>query len=495
MRNHNRLLNQLRAWLPLSSGREVGGRSGGKSELAAGGSRVDESPGWAALTGRPHDYDPAQVQELYLDALTAWRKNPIAWRIIAITTDYVVGDQVQAASPHRALNRFIRRFWNHPQNRMPLRLEAMCDELSRSGDLFILLFRNPQDGMSYLRFLTKDQVARIETAPNDWETELAYVEREPLGGERVWLSPHHPDAAQAEAICLHYAVNRPVGALLGESDLTTMLPWLQRYSRMLEDRVRLNWATRAFLWFVTVPANRVREKQEQYRTPPEAGAIVVKDDSESWQVAAPSLHAIDASRDLQAVRGMIDAGSGYPPHWRGEAGDANLATATAMQGPTERHLLRRQQYFRFLLQDLLYQAYQRAAQLGRTRPLPPEDLETLISVEAPDISRWDNEALARAGRDLAGAWGALGGWLGSNGAPAQGEDPARSAPDRAASPTLQRLVLRMLFRFTGEPLSEAQLEQIMQELGANPIPPAGPPAPPDTPPTPGEAPTPAGEPA
>ena len=40
---------------------------------------------------------------------------------------------------------------------------------------------------------------------------------------------------------------------------------------------------------------------------------------------------------------MIDAGSGYPPHWRGESGEANLATATAMQAPTERHLMRRQQ--------------------------------------------------------------------------------------------------------------------------------------------------------
>jgi hypothetical protein len=54
---------------------------------------------------------------------------------------------------------------------------------------------------------------------------------------------------------LHYAVNRPQGALLGESALTTMIPWLQRYSRMLEDRIRLHWAVRSFLWLVTVSAN------------------------------------------------------------------------------------------------------------------------------------------------------------------------------------------------------------------------------------------------
>ena len=81
--------------------------------------------------------------ELYNDSLEAWRKNPIAWRIIAITTDYVIGDRIAITSPKRDLARFIAAFWNHPQNRLDLRLEAMSDELARSGDLFVALFRNP----------------------------------------------------------------------------------------------------------------------------------------------------------------------------------------------------------------------------------------------------------------------------------------------------------------------------------------------------------------
>jgi hypothetical protein len=62
---------------------------------------------------------------------------------------------------------------------MDMRLETMYDELSRSGDLFVLLFRNDADGTSYLRFVAKDQIQKIETAPNDWETELAYSETQP----------------------------------------------------------------------------------------------------------------------------------------------------------------------------------------------------------------------------------------------------------------------------------------------------------------------------
>ena len=150
-----------------------------------------------------------------------------------------------------------------------------------------------------------------------------------------------------------------------------------------------------FMWMVTVPANKVKEKIEQYRVPPDTGAIVVKDESEVWESVHPVLRATDASADLSAVRHMIDAGSGYPPHWRGEGGDANLATATAMQGPTEKHLVRRQQYFIHILEDILYHGYQRAAEIGLARALTTRDYSLLFQAEMPDISTVDNAELAQ----------------------------------------------------------------------------------------------------
>ncbi len=426
--------------------------------------KVDDSPGWTSLTGgRTHDYDPSKVQELYQDALEAWRKNPIAWRIIAITTDYVVGDRITITATRRELQKFVTAFWQHPKNRLDLRLEAMSDELARAGDLFVLLFRNPLDGMSYIRFVTKERIARIEVDEHDWENELVYHETQDVGEARRWYSPSHPLAAEQDAVMLHYAVNRPLGALLGESDLTTMLPWLQRYSRMLEDRVRMHWAMRAFLWIVTVPSTKIAEKQAQYRTPPETGSIVVKDETETWEAVTPNLNASDAQHDLKSVRYMIDAGSGYPPHWRGEAADANLATATAMQTPTERHLLRRQKYFLFMLQDILYQAYLRAAEIGKVHPAGVGrslgDYEKLFVVSAPDVSRSDNESLARAARDLAQALAQL-----QAGLPGE-------------SPTLQKIMLKMALRFAGEPQTEETLAQILAEAWQKRQNPANAPAP------------------
>lgn len=80
--------------------------------------RVDDSPGWHSMTHRPHDREWGEIQELYLDALTAWRKNPMAKRIVDLTTDYVLGDGLTITSPFKpladfTLADFITAFWPH----------------------------------------------------------------------------------------------------------------------------------------------------------------------------------------------------------------------------------------------------------------------------------------------------------------------------------------------------------------------------------------------
>ncbi len=303
--------------------------------------------------------------------------------------------------------------------------------------------------MSYIRYVTKEQIVEIETADNDWETEIAYkqVTEDPTN-PKTWLSPYHPDAATADAVMLHYAVNRPVGASFGEGDLDTIIPWLLRYSRMLEDRVRMHWAVRSFLWFVSVPTNKVKAKQEEYSRPPEAGSIIVKDDGETWDVKSPALHASDAKWDLQSVRHMVDS-VGYPPHWRGEGGDANLATATAMQLRPERHLRRRQNYIVFILEDLIYQAFTRAAQINKAGGgVPRTPFHRLFQANVSDVSRTDNAALANAASQLSTALNNV-----------FTQIPAEN------STTLTKLALRLIFKFAGEPQEDEVLNAILRESG------------------------------
>lgn len=418
--------------------------------------------GWVGVSTVGVDRESGERQRLDADALQAWRGNPYAKRIIDIITDYTVGDGLVPLAPGE-IGRFTDTFWHHPQNRLDLRLPELVDELSRAGDLFLVLFRNPIDGMSYVRAVPKAEVLEIVTAENDWEREIAYAvtsdELRVTNGEedaslvtrrlslvtphRVFLSPDHPEAAAAEAVMVHYSINRPVGARLGESELASILPWLRHYSRMLEDRVRLNWAARAFLWFVSVPSGRVREKAEQYAAPPEPGSIIVHDDGEQWQMQSPNLRGLDAQHDLRALRQAIAAGSGQPPHWHGDGGDINRAVAQAMQDPALRRLRRRQRHVQHIVIDLCHTAYSRAYEIGRVRRRPDY---TAIRVDLPDISREDNESLALAAERLTAAFaqlsGALPGW----------------------SPTLAGQMLPLIFKFAGEPMSPGLANMILEEL-------------------------------
>ena len=393
-----------------------------------------------------NDRDYGDMQAQYGDALDAWRKNPQARRIIDITTDHVLGDGFRPQASGQ-LGRFIDQFWRHRQNRMDMRLPAIVDELSRAGDVFLAMFRNAADGMSYVRPIPKSQIIKIEVADNDWETEIAYHERQGPGEPpRVWLSPMHPDAGAADAVMLHYAINRPVGALWGEGDLATIIPWLLRYSRMLEDRVRLNWAARMFHWFVKVPRSAVAATRAKYQAnTPQPGAIIVHDDQEEWDMKTPNLAITPAANDLQALRMMIAVGAGQPPHWHGDSMDVNLATATAMERAATRHLKRRQQEVADFVIDLCYVAYSRAHALGMARRAPDRDA---ITIALPDLSRDDNVMLAQAGGELAAAFNGLQSAIGSG---------SRSLKERA---------LRLFFQFMAEPIDDKEVTAMLDELDA-----------------------------
>jgi hypothetical protein len=386
---------------------------------------------------------PELAQE-FEDAREAWRKNPLARRLVGLTTAYTVGNGITLQSDYPPLARFVRDFWAY--NRLDLRVAEWSDELARSGELFLVLFTNPVSGLSAVRPVPACLIEQVEVDPEDYERELRYRERTAPGqADKWWRGTGDPAAVSAETpLMLHYAVNRPVGAVRGESDLAPILPWLRRYSRWLEDRVRLNAAMRAFLWIVHAPARLRAPLEERYRTPPEAGSVIIAEQgAEEWQAVAPNLHAADAEKDGRAIRWMVTAGGpGTGLIDLGEGEDSNLATGQAMAELRRRFLRRRQAYLAWMLADLTLYGYARWAGLtgAHGRPVGHADLIALT----PDISPEDNGMLATAAVQLAGSLDTLAGLLGEG-------------------PAFRRMALRLFGKFVGESLSEAEFQAILRE--------------------------------
>jgi len=243
---------------------------------------------------------------------------------------------------------------------------------------------------------------------------------------------------------LHYAVNRAIGTVRGESDLAPILPWLRRYNRWLEDRVRLNAAMRAFLWIVHAPARLRTELEERYRTPPTAGSVIIAEEGvETWEAITPNLRAADAEKDGRAIRWMIVAGGpGTALLDIGEGEDSNLATGKAMAEQRRRFLRRRQSYLTYMLIDLVYAAWSFSSQAKSYRGAHV-NRASLLAI-APDISPEDNTDLATASQNLAAALSTISAITG-------------------AGDTFRAIALRMFAKFAGEQISEDDIISIIRE--------------------------------
>ena len=410
-----------------------------------------------------HSYDREEVLQ---DSLEAWRVNPLARRIVELTSQYVVGGGLSVSSKHVRTHKFLQEWWDHRLNRMQVRCFDLCDELTRSGELFLVVSTDAA-GMSYIRAIPAADILEIETAGNDIEQELVIWEKPAWDGSDVtgpggllagkpWKVYNVESDSQTplggfEPVILHYAVNRPVGAKRGESDLAPLLRWLSRYASWLEDRARLNRYRNTFLFRVKArfgsQAERLARQAELNANPPNPGSILVTDETEEWEVLSPKLESHEAGEDGLAIKKMIAAGSANPLHFLAEPESATRTTAESAGGPTFRHYEQRQLFFKWLLHDLVTVIVRRRKMVDRL-----VSTEAELVVNGTDISARDNVALATSASFIV--------------------ESLTTIRDRGLIDDAE--LLRIVYRFAGEVVD---LEDLL-ERGKKAPPPKLPPTPP-----------------
>lgn len=341
--------------------------------------------------------------DILRDAFQAWRENPLARRIVGLTSQYVVGGGLAVSSEDPGTDKFLQEWWNHRLNRMTTRAFEWCDELTRAGELFIVLSTDA-GGMSYVRAIPASEIDEIETAPNDIEQEISFTQKvnENLSDGVKWPAYHEDSDRETGGVndgkwrdvVLHYAINRPVGAKFGESDLAPLLKWLMRYGAFLEDRVRLNKFRQTFVFWVKKPfrdaAERLARQNELNANPPNPGTVLVTNDDEEWSVIHPKLDSFEAEADGLMVKKMIAAGAGVPLHFIAEPESSTRTTAEQAGGPTFRHFEQRQIFFLWMIRDLARIAARRAS-LSGWRGVKQD---ANIKARGTDIFSRDNAGLA-----------------------------------------------------------------------------------------------------
>ena len=324
--------------------------------------------------------------------LNLYRSNPIAKRIVEITTEFAIGDGFSFAIEGSArAEKFAREFWDHPLNDLSTQLPEWADEAWRTGDLFLLVSVDLA-GMCYVRAIPAESISEIVTAENDYRQELAY--KRSSFDEQPYQA--YKAGAEQKTFLLHYPLNRMVGTVFGESDLQTVRYWINRYTDFLENRARLNFFRQLFSFVLQKNFQSQAEKESYVRSfaaalPKKSGGVLALSTDEVLGVINPQLASFEAETDAVMIKRMISTGSGLPMHYLSEPESATRTTAEAAGTPTFKRFKRRQQF----LVHAVYNILQVALEVRRTHdsriPRRP-----VIKVIVPDITERDNATLGMA---------------------------------------------------------------------------------------------------
>jgi hypothetical protein len=348
---------------------------------------IDEDRGWRSLiSGGIRELTWAQIIDNLNTVTDFYRTNPIAFRLVQLQVDHVLGDGMQLKCEDPRVQEELDRWWHHPLNNLAVRQFDFLTALAMDGEIFVTEHLNPYDGTMYVRLVPAGLVDRIETNPDDLEDEWRYHQTaQPITPDtlmrlpsaiqaegRWWNAPgiHGlPEIVGQQGIpadvaggtMRHFAINRPAGVVRGQSDLVPLLPWLRRYRDWLTDRVRLNKYRTAFVWQVQLKgadARAVRQRQAELAVPPPPGSVIVANENETWTAVPANLHADDVRSDGLALRLMLAAGAGIPLYWLAEADHTARGTAAEQSEPTYRHYRQRQLFFGWAVRRLAVDALQ-----------------------------------------------------------------------------------------------------------------------------------------
>jgi hypothetical protein len=309
-------------------------------------------------------------------------KNPWIKRAVRVKALYTWAQGINVKYKNPKLNKLLQSFWDDPKNRAELtshqaRMYKEYD-LQVEGNIFFVFFTRPSDGRVRVRSIPPDEISEIISDPEDAKSPRYYVrrwtEKGVDNGGRRRTKPrvaYYPDwqykpktkpakIANSSVLWDNPVFHVKIGGMsdwkFGVSEVYSAIDWARAYKEFLEDVASLMRAYSRFAWKRVTKGGKkaiAAEKAKLASTlatggtstetnPPAvtgAMAILGQDtDLQPMQLRGAAISAEDGRRFLLGVAAGVD----LPETYFGDVSVGTLATAKAMDRPTELSMKERQ---------------------------------------------------------------------------------------------------------------------------------------------------------
>ncbi len=329
-----------------------------------------EDIGYISPMGRrdSNEFDPVSRRRIVTESRRYWRGDPLAKQAVRLWTDYVVGTGITFKTSDAAQQKDLTTFFKHRKNKRMTRSsgqQRLSRKLLVDGEIFFAIFGG-QGEAKVLRTIDPLQIDRVISDPDDEEEILCYkrVDRSNQPKTtyyRDWAADDDdlkelkdPDTGKAitpeEDVVVYHLPFDDIG-IRGNGLLFPVVFWSKEHRRFMEARVSITQALAKFAHKLTVKGGQkavdaVQKKMQssiaasgaggrgvEKNPPPVPGSTWAQNLGIDLEAMPRATGAGDAKQDGDQLKLMFCAGVNLPQHYFGDASNANLATATAMELP------------------------------------------------------------------------------------------------------------------------------------------------------------------
>lgn len=337
----------------------------------AAGTTRDNDAGWKRISGRIGQRDLQPMDQTRMQELAAyvWEANPLANRLIELPAAFLLGEGVRLEVPDAEAQEWLKQFWDHPLNRLDLKMLEHVREGGLFGELLLPVIRNEVNGSVVLAKIDPSHITAVITDPDNAGVVIGVESRDLNGsGElRRWRVIYSlPDVELfSEATCkkreemkagecFFLRINTLSSGVRGRSDMLPALDHIDAHEQLLFGEVERAVVLRSIMWDVKMTGATQEQIDARARTtpPPEPLSTRFHNENEEWNLLTPTLNSADAGEAARLVRNHVLGGATIPEFWMADGGNVNLATASSMGEPTYKVFTQRQRLWRFFLEDI-----------------------------------------------------------------------------------------------------------------------------------------------
>lgn len=295
-------------------------------------------------------------------------KNPLAKRLLEITRDFAIGDGLKFECDDDNVKKLLDRFWNNPINNMDIEIRRIVYDLGLWGEIVIKVDVNPINGFVTLSYLDPAKIKDVLVRKNNnKDIDSIIFSEDDLLREKAYKVIKENEDGLLEGDVFYYRVNNLTTQIRGLSDLLPLIDWLDALDKFLFNTIERSALLNSFIYqiqWIGMSKDEISEQARKFGSV-KPGSIHHTNENVKINAITPDLKANDVSEIFRTLRNFVLGCAGFPEHWFGEGGYANLSTAKEMGLPTYQKIKERQTLILKIISDVLRFQIDQALLIGR----------------------------------------------------------------------------------------------------------------------------------